>query len=172
MTLDDPNTTSLDVGIGPNRTWYYRIRTLFRSGDDEDDALAHGRSAHSPVIVGTTVKDPDDTLPRLRTADARGKEGVDDSVDFRVELHPAATETVTVDYATADRGDYDYVNSATAGEDYRARSGTLVFRPGQTEKTVEVPIHRRRRRGQRRDVLVPAEQPVGGRATPGCSARS
>ncbi|HEU4700972.1 MAG TPA: DUF4394 domain-containing protein [Conexibacter sp.] len=39
----------------------------------------------------------------------------------------------SVDYATAD-------GSATAGADYDARSGTLVFAPGEVTKTIEIPL--------------------------------
>ena len=60
---------------------------------------------------------------------------VDDiTMTFNVRLDPAATETVTVDYATAD-------GTATAGDDYTATSGTLTFGPGETTQTIEVPIH-------------------------------
>ena len=45
----------------------------------------------------------------------------------------ASNSTVTVDYATAD-------GSATAGSDYTAAGGTLTFAPGETAKTVVVPI--------------------------------
>lgn len=41
--------------------------------------------------------------------------------------------TVTLDYTTVN-GD------ATAGQDFSARAGTLVFAPGETEKFVDVPI--------------------------------
>ena len=50
-----------------------------------------------------------------------------------MELHPAASSTVTVDYRTEDR-------SATAPADYQATSGTLTFARGETAKTVSVPI--------------------------------
>ena len=52
-----------------------------------------------------------------------------------VELTPASTGTVTVDYATRDQ-----VGGATAGDDYTATSGTLTFTAGQTSKTITVPI--------------------------------
>ena len=39
----------------------------------------------------------------------------------------------SVDYATAD-------GSATAGADYDARTGTLVFAPGEVTKTIEIPL--------------------------------
>jgi Ca2+-binding RTX toxin-like protein len=45
----------------------------------------------------------------------------------------ASAEAVTVQYATADAG-------AVAGEDYTAASGSLVFAPGETVKTVVVDL--------------------------------
>ena len=50
-----------------------------------------------------------------------------------VNLVPASTGTVTVNYATRD-------DTAKAGEDYSARSDTLTFMPGETSKTIAVPI--------------------------------
>ncbi|MBX3745853.1 MAG: DUF11 domain-containing protein [Verrucomicrobiae bacterium] len=52
---------------------------------------------------------------------------------FRVSLSVANSRTVTVRYATAD-------GTATAGEDYEARSGELEFAPGTTVGTVVVPV--------------------------------
>jgi hypothetical protein len=45
----------------------------------------------------------------------------------------ASSSTVTVNYATSD-------GTATAGSDYTAASGTLTFTPGQTAKTIAIPI--------------------------------
>ena len=78
-------------------------------------------SQRSPLGVGVSV------------ADARAEEGTDETLDFVVSLGRAASETVTVAYATAD-------GSATAGADYTATNGTLTFTPGETEKTVAVPV--------------------------------
>jgi len=47
---------------------------------------------------------------------------------------PAAGESVTVDYATAD-------GTATAGDDYEEASGTLTFAEGETTKTIEVTVN-------------------------------
>ena len=58
---------------------------------------------------------------------------MDAAIGFTVTLAPAATAPVTVDYATAD-------GTAKAGEDYTTASGTLVFAPGETEKTVAVAV--------------------------------
>ncbi|MDQ3871809.1 MAG: hypothetical protein M3301_09375, partial [Chloroflexota bacterium] len=52
---------------------------------------------------------------------------------FTVQLNTAARDPVSVDYSTADL-------TAVAGTDYSARSGTLTFTPGETQKTVPVPV--------------------------------
>ena len=46
----------------------------------------------------------------------------------------ASIDIVTVDFATAD-------GSATAGSDYAANTGTLIFAPGETTKTIVVDIN-------------------------------
>ena len=66
-------------------------------------------------------------------ADARAREGEDETIDFAVSLSRAASGAVSVTYATAD-------GSATAGSDYTARQGKLRFAPGETEKTISVPV--------------------------------
>ena len=73
--------------------------------------------------------------PVLSVADAEGAEG--GTLAFRVTLAPAASGPVEVAYATADGPS---ANGAAAGEDYTAASGTLAFKPGETEKTVAVAV--------------------------------
>ena len=69
----------------------------------------------------------------VAVADARAREGSDETIDFAVTLSRAASGTVAVAYATAD-------GTATAGADYTARKGELTFVPGETAKTVAVPV--------------------------------
>ena len=69
----------------------------------------------------------------LTVADARAREGEDETIDFAVTLSRAASATVTVDYGTAD-------GTAAAGSDYTASTGTLTFRPGETAKAVSVAL--------------------------------
>lgn len=52
---------------------------------------------------------------------------------FPVSLSAASTSTVTVNYVTAN-------GTAAAGSDYTPVSGTLTFSPGQTSKTISVPV--------------------------------
>lgn len=58
---------------------------------------------------------------------------------FTVTLDASSVQQVTVDYATAN-------GSAKAPADYTATGGTLTFTPGQTTRTISVPV-----RGDRRD---------------------
>ena len=69
----------------------------------------------------------------LSVAGGRANEGSDTEITFRVTVHPAASQPVTVDYATRD-------GTAKAGADYTATSGTLTFAPGETLKLVSVPV--------------------------------
>ena len=81
--------------------------------------------------VGTI--DDDDPLPSLSVGDASVVEGSGGTtpMTYTVTLSPASGQTVTVDYSTAD-------GTATAPGDYQPKSGTLMFAPGQTSKTVTV----------------------------------
>ena len=76
-----------------------------------------------------TVQGP----PGLSIADAEVHEGPGAALAFAVTLSRASSFSVTVDYATADE-------TATAGADYTATSGTLTFLAGETAKTVAVPV--------------------------------
>jgi hypothetical protein len=56
------------------------------------------------------------------------------TVQYIVRLTNASVETISINYATAD-------NTANAGTDYVATSGTLTFQPGEVEKTFPVQIN-------------------------------
>ena len=96
-------------------------------GEDGAVCAADGRALFN--TASATVGGP----VRVRVEGGRAREGRDESLDFTVSLSRAARDGVSVDYETAD-------GTATAGEDYTAVSGTLVFPPGETERTVAVAI--------------------------------
>ena len=79
--------------------------------------------------ISATVRGP----VAVSVADARAREGTDETIDFAVSLSREASATVAVSYASAD-------GSATAGEDYTRSGGMLRFAPGETAKTVSVPV--------------------------------
>ena len=117
---------------GENRRWKITVRPS--SNDDVTITLPAGS-------VSTESGRPLSNNPSARVAgpvgisvaDARVKEGAGALLAFAVTLSPAATSAFTVDYATSD-------NSALAGEDYTAASGTLSFQAGDTSGTVEVAV--------------------------------
>ena len=80
--------------------------------------------------TSTTIGGP----VRIRIEGAKAKEAPGATLDFAVTLNRAAAHEVSVDYATED-------DTATAGSDYTATSGTLTFVAGETAKTVSVPVH-------------------------------
>jgi hypothetical protein len=67
------------------------------------------------------------------------------TVDFTVTLDQASASTIRVDYATSDSGAvaarlYKFDGGARAGQDYLPTAGRLTFAPGETSKTVSVPL--------------------------------
>ena len=94
-----------------------------------DDALCTGDGR--PLSNRISARLP--YAPSLSVAGAQATEATDATMDFTVSLSRAASERVTVDYATAD-------GTATAGADYTAASGTLTFAPGETEQSVRVTV--------------------------------
>ena len=95
-------------------------------------ASPSGATIQDGSATGTITDDdgPVTALPTLNIADDTVEEG--DEAEFLVTLSRTSTETVTVDYATAD-------GTANAGDDYTSTSGTLTFAPGEASKTIPVP---------------------------------
>ncbi len=86
------------------------------------------RAAQRVEIVGN------DTLsatPRIYVKNAFVDEKDGDAV-LSVMLGQASNSTITVDYATQD--------GTATGADYTPQSGTLTFAPGQTVRTITIPI--------------------------------
>ena len=102
----------------------------------DDGGSGEDRTSNAYPSSGTIVSE---TLPVLSFAHPNAVTfDVDEdagSVTLTVELDPASTGTVTVDYATRDR-----LGDAKAGDDYTATSGTLTFAATETSKTITVPI--------------------------------
>ncbi len=119
----------------------WRVRIKPDSWKDIAVTLAGGRSCEAAGAVcaadgralSNTAQASIGGPVRIRLKGGKAREGKDESLDFLVSLNRAASHAVSVDYATAD-------GTATAGEDYTATGGTLVFAPGETEQTVSVAI--------------------------------
>ena len=121
-------TYSSEDDPGAEEGWDIHDHLGFRSAGDPDwkwDAR---------LILRIEIKGrPSVGTAALSVADARTTEETDATLEFAVTLSQAASETVTVDYATAD-------GTAQTGQDYTATAGTLTFAAGETQKTVSVAV--------------------------------
>jgi len=97
---------------------------------------ATGGTATTGLTLNGAGEEPPPSLPTVSVGDASVVEGNSGTVqmNFTVSLSKAATGTVTVAYATAD-------GTATAGSDYIAKSGTVTFAAGETQKTISITVN-------------------------------
>ncbi|HVV37320.1 MAG TPA: Calx-beta domain-containing protein, partial [Acidimicrobiales bacterium] len=111
-TLDEPNETFTATISSPN-----------------------GNATLGTPATGTATIIDDDDASALSIDNATVTEGNSGTTNatFHVTLAPASGQTVTVHYATAD-------GTATQPDDYTATSGDLTFNPGDTTKSLTVPV--------------------------------
>ena len=95
---------------------------------DSDDRFYDGFTPRTRTVF---LRNDDNDFSRLSIEDSAAEEG--NSLDFTVTLSPQNTQMVTVEYAITD-------GTAQEGSDYTASpsSGTLMFTPGETQKTISV----------------------------------
>jgi hypothetical protein len=104
------------------------------------------------TLVNVTVVPPA-SPPALAVSDASASESAG-AIPAVVTLAPAATSSVTVQYATAD-------GTAKAGVDYTSTNGTLTFAPGQISKTVSVPVINNSQAGANKSFTFTISKPNG-----------
>src|SRR5205814_3929159 len=110
--------------------------------DEDDETIQVALSSPTNATLGATPTHTytildDDPLPSLSINDVTVSEGNSGTTNanFTVTLSTASSKTVTVNYATAD-------GTATAPANYVAiPTTTLTFNPGQTAKTITVPVN-------------------------------
>ena len=108
-----------DTAVEPGETFTVTLNFASSGTALPSDATATGTVVNDDVIGAFTI------------ADASAAEG--DSVTFRVTHTPAATQQVTVDWATSVA-----TGDTAAQTDFTAGSGTLTFAVGDTSKTFTV----------------------------------
>ena len=119
------------------------------SVDTVEDTLAEGDETFTITLgtpVNATLGNPsavlgtitdDDGRPSITIADASATEGDSGTtaMSFTLSLSPPSSGRITVDWTTGHDND-----TATAGADYTAASGTVEFSPGATSRTVSVDV--------------------------------
>ena len=81
-----------------------------------------------------TITD-DEGLVNLSIADETTVDETASNLTATVTLSGTSTNSVVVNFATSD-------GTATAGNDYATVNGTLTFSPGDSVKTINVPLSR------------------------------
>ncbi|MFO0668043.1 MAG: Calx-beta domain-containing protein [Polyangiaceae bacterium] len=89
--------------------------------------------------TGTILNDDALPTPDRRRITRRGSSGKS-NMAFTVTLSALSGRTVNVSYATADDTAVTTGLIVAGGTDYTAQTGTLTFAPGQTTKTILIPI--------------------------------
>ena len=97
--------------------------TASYAGDSDFNNSATNTPASVNVLTPISISSP--TL-------TKGSSGTSNAI-FTVTLGAASNAIVSFDYTTQD-------GSAVTGRDYTATSSTLAFAPGQTSKTISVPV--------------------------------
>ena len=107
--------------------------------DEADETILLNLSDPANVVLGqsqvaATIAN-DDAPPEITVSDVTVVEGNSGTknLTFVVRLSAASGRQVTVNYATEN-------DSATAGSDYTAKSGTLTFLPGWTSQNVTIVV--------------------------------
>ena len=126
---DKPSSRTWTVTVEPASKADITVAIAATADCADAGAVCNGDGEPLSNGVSATIPGP----PSLSVADATVEEAAGATLDFAVTLGRASTATVTVDYATSD-------GTASAGDDYTSTSGTLSFAPGETAKTVSVPV--------------------------------
>jgi Calx-beta domain/FG-GAP-like repeat len=105
------------------------------NGDGRPDAASANYSGNNVSVLINDNIWPALDAPSITIDDVSVTEGNSGTTNaaFTVNLSSSYSKTVTVHYSTAD-------GSAVAGDDYQATSGVLTFAPGETSKTILVPV--------------------------------
>ncbi|MCA9919391.1 MAG: hypothetical protein KC445_15635, partial [Anaerolineales bacterium] len=114
--------------------------TILDDALDEDNevftvGLSNATNATISDASGQGTITDDDAPVGMRIANTSITEGNSGTtvMSFVVSLDAVSGRTITVNYATAN-------GTAVSGSDYIAKSGTLTFTPGQTQKTINISI--------------------------------
>jgi uncharacterized repeat protein (TIGR01451 family) len=115
-------TVNGDINVEPHETLFVNLSNVT------------GATVADSQGQGTILNDDTPTLSITPTVSVTEGNSGTTNATFTVTLSPTSNQTVTVQYATAD-------GTAKSTSDYQSTSGTLTFDPGDTTKTIDVPVN-------------------------------
>ncbi|MDE5068646.1 MAG: FG-GAP-like repeat-containing protein, partial [Trichodesmium sp. St4_bin8_1] len=128
-----PGETKKSINISILGDTFYENTELF------EVKLTRAQNAELPADprkqYGAAIILDNDELPKISIGDAkmteanRGKK----NMEFAVRLNNPSDQTVKVNYASVD-------GTAKSGKDFQSQKGVVTFKPGETKKTVNIPI--------------------------------
>jgi hypothetical protein len=127
-TVSDSITaaTFTDTGLTASTAYEYQLTAVGTNGLSSTPTAALPATTAGVTQPGLPIfssDDPSVTEPTNGTA----------NMTFTLSLSAASSAPVSIDYTTIN-------GSALAGNDFTATSGSITFAPGQTTKTIVVPI--------------------------------
>jgi uncharacterized repeat protein (TIGR01451 family) len=123
-SLAGGSNAAVSIVVRPTALGTLSSRFVVARGEADPDPT------NNTATVVTSVRTP--ALAISDTAVLEGDAGTTNAL-FTVLLSPGSTNWVSVRFASAN-------GSATAGADYVATDGLLIFAPGVTSQTVQVPV--------------------------------
>jgi hypothetical protein len=135
---DDYESANGQLTFPPNETSMSFTVDIVNNDENEQDEmfnLSLSGAATTPLSMTAqaTVTIRDDDRPTVQFSNSSYNAYGASMATIKVMLNAPAAATVTVQFATSD-------GSATAGTDYTAVEGTLIFKPGSTSQTFTIPI--------------------------------
>jgi len=142
-------TTNLDFTVSPQsgtltfapgeQNKQLTVQVIGDTADEVDEqvALSLANAVNGTIADASgvgTIRDDDG--PGIAITNVSKNEGwvANNLYTFTVSLSAASPQTVAVNYSTAS-------GSATSGSDFVGQSGSLTFLPGQTARTVSIPVN-------------------------------
>ena len=122
---------------------------LFSACSKKSSSGGSGQTTTPPVVPSITIN----SISQVRDTTTAGN-----SYNFAVTLNQQTTDSVTVQYQTAD-------SSAYAGTDYTAASGTLIFAPGSSVGVIKVSVTPSKLRSANTAFLVKLSNPANATLT-------
>lgn len=140
LTGNGTNTVNFSLGVSGGGVDGFS----FNTANSSDKCLTISAPGNTPIYLGAghvpasnalNLKDYSNcggVLPDISATGVDRSESAS-NLSFSVSLDGSSSNTVLVNYSTAN-------GTATSGADYSSVSGTLSFAPGETSKTINVPV--------------------------------